>query len=74
MQHFEVLATDNFKRKQIKEKKIGGIGVKVENNLLSIDFKNLDIDIEELEEIMSKYSLKKKYHRLKDGSFIELRK
>ena len=72
MQHFEVLATDNFKRKQIKEKKIGGIGVKVENNLLSIDFKNLDIDIEELEEIMSKYSLKKKYHRLKDGSFIDL--
>lgn len=39
MQHFEVLATDNFKRKQIKETKIGGIGVKVENNLLSIDFK-----------------------------------
>ena len=27
---------------------------------------------EELEEIMSKYSLKKKYHRLKDGSFIDL--
>ena len=72
MQHFEVLATDNFKRKQIKEKKIGGIGVKVENNLLSIDFKNLDIDIEELEEIMSKYSLKKKYHRLKDGTFVNL--
>ena len=72
MQHFEVLATDNFKRKQIKETKIGGIGVKVENNLLSIDFKNLDIDIEELEEIMYKYSLKKKYHRLKDGSFIDL--
>ena len=53
MQHFEVLATDNFKRKQIKEKKIGGIGVKVENNLLSIDFKNLDIDIEELEDLFN---------------------
>ena len=72
MQHFDVLVTDNFKKKQINETKIGGIGVKVENNLLSIDFKNLDIDIEELEEIMSKYSLKKKYHRLKDGSFIDL--
>ena len=72
MQHFEVLVTDNFKRKQIREPKIGNIGVKVENNLLSIDLKNLDINVEEIEDIMSKYLLKKRYHRLKDGSFIDL--
>ena len=39
MQKFEVLATDNFKSKEIKKPKIGTIGVKVENNLLSIDLK-----------------------------------
>lgn len=72
MQKFEVLATEKFKTKQIKHPKIGNLGVKVENNLLSIDLKNMDINVKELEEIMAKYALKKKYHRLKDGSFIDL--
>lgn len=72
MQQFDVLVTDNFKRKQIRTTKIGSIGVKVENNLLEIDLNNLNINPEELEQIMEKYSLKKKYYRLKDGSFIDL--
>lgn len=72
MQQFDVLVTDNFKRKQIRTTKIGSIGVKVENNLLEVDLNNLNINPEELEQIMEKYSLKKKYYRLKDGSFIDL--
>ena len=72
MQHFEVMVTDNFKKKQIREPKIGNVGVRVENNLLSIDLENLEIDVKELEEALEKYSLKKKYYRLKDGSFIDL--
>ena len=72
MQYFEVMVTDNFKKKQIREPKIGNIGVRVENNLLSIDLENLEIDVKELEEALEKYSLKKKYYRLKDGSFIDL--
>lgn len=72
MQQFEVLVTDNFKAKQMKQPKMGTLGVKVENDLLSIDLKGMNIDQEELKDIMEKYSLKKKYHRLKDGSFIDL--
>lgn len=72
MQKFDVLATEKFKLKQIRQPKIGSLGVKVENNLLEVDLKNIDIDIKELEEIMSKYILKKKYYRLKDGSFLDL--
>ncbi len=72
MQNFEVLVTDNFKKKQIRQPKMGSLGVKIENNLLSVDLNNLDIDIKELEKIMQKYNLKKKYYRLKDGSFLEL--
>lgn len=72
MQKFDVLATEKFKTKQIKQPKIGNLGVKVENNLLSIDLKNMEFDAKELEEIMKKYELKKKYHRLKDGSFVNL--
>lgn len=72
MQRFEVLVTDNFKTKQIRQPQLGTLGVKVENNLLSIDLSNLNIDIKALQEIMEKYELKKKYHRLKDGSFLSL--
>ena len=72
MQKFEVMVTDEFKSRQIKQPKIGNLGIRVENNLLTIDLANLNIDISELEEIMTKYALKKKYHKLKDGIFINL--
>ena len=72
MKNFEVMVTENFKAKQIRIPKMSGLGVKVENDLLSIDLSKLDINPEELEDIMSKYSLKKKFYRLKDGSFIDL--
>lgn len=71
-ENYEVLVSDSFKNKQIKQPKIGSLGVKVENNLLQIDLNNLDFDVSELKDIMKKYSLKKKYHRLKDGSFVNL--
>ena len=70
--HFEVLATEKFKARQIVRPKINSIGVKIENNLLSVDLSNIDIDRTELVEIMKKYKLKKKYHRLKNGEFVEL--
>ena len=72
MQKFEVLVTDNFKTKEIKEPKVGTIGVKVENNLLNIDLSKLNISPEEIQEVMEKYKLKKKFHRLKNGSFLNL--
>ena len=69
---YDVLVTDNFKNKQIKQPKIGSIGLKVENNLLSIDLNNINIDLDELKDIMESYDLKKKYHRLKNGEFLSL--
>jgi len=72
MARFEVMVTDAFKAKQIRQPKIGTLGVKVENNLLQINLKDLDFDKSELKNIMKMYSIKKKYHRLKDGSFLKL--
>ena len=69
---FEVLVTDNFKTKQIKSLKISGIGIKIQNDLLSINLNELNIDIEELKNVIERYELKKKYYRLKDGSFLNL--
>ncbi len=72
MQKFEVLATDEFKEKQIKKPKMGALGVKIENNLLSIDLESLNFDKSEINEILEKYRLKKKYYRLKNGDFLSL--
>ena len=72
MKKFEVLATESFKQKQIKEPKISNIGVKIENNLLDINFDGLGFELSELKDIMDKYKLKKKFHRLKNGEFINL--
>ena len=69
---FEILATDEFKRREIISPKMSSIGVKIENNLLEIDLSNIDIDSSEIEEIMKKYKLKKRFHRLKNGTFIDL--
>ena len=72
MGKFEVLATEEFKQKQIRQPKLSNVGVKVENNLLEVNFEGLDFDLSELKDIMDKYKLKKKFHRLKNGEFINL--
>ena len=73
MQKFEVLATEKFKTKEVIKPKIASLGVKIENNLLSVDLSQFNIDLDELEEILNKYKLKKKYHRLKNGNFLDLK-
>ena len=74
MKKFEVLVTEKFKMKEITRPMISSLGVKIENNLLSIDLTELNIDLNEIEEIIKKYKIKKKYHRLKNGNFLDLQK
>lgn len=72
MKNFEVMVTENFKSKEVSKPKMSMVGVKVENNLLEIDLSKLNIDVNELRDVLLKYKLKKKYYRLKDGSFLSL--
>ena len=71
-QKFEILATDKFKTKQIKQPKIGSVGVKLESGLLRININDFNIDPKEIKKILKKYTEKKKYHRLKTGEFIDI--
>ncbi|MBP3284136.1 MAG: SNF2 helicase associated domain-containing protein [Clostridia bacterium] len=72
MEKFEVLATEALKARKLKQPKLSSIGVKVTNNLLEIQLADSDFDLAELSEIMKRYQMKKKYYRLKDGSFLSL--
>ena len=72
MKDYEVLATDAFKNKEIKQPKISSVGVKVNNGLLEVDISKINIDIAEIKDILKDYRIKKKYHRLKNGDFLDL--
>ena len=72
IQKFEVMATDKIKSKKVINLRKINVGVRIENDLLNIDFTNLDFDEKELVEILKNYNLKKKYYRLKDGSFVNM--
>ncbi len=72
MNDFEVLVTDKFKNKQIRQPKISNIGIKIDNGLLELDISKINIDINEIKNILKDYTIKKKYYKLKNGDFIDL--
>ncbi len=72
MEKFEVLVTDKLKNRQIITQKTFNMGVRIENNFLHVDFNELGLDENELKDIFKRYKLRKKYYRLKDGSFINI--
>lgn len=72
MKKYEVLVTDAFKKKEIHSFQMKNIGIRIENNLLKIDLSQIGVDLTDLAQMLQRYSLKKKFHRLKDGTYIKL--
>ncbi len=68
----EVYLSEEFSKNAIKQVKKPSYGVRLKGNLLHISIEDLDYSISELIGVMDAYKLKKKYFRLKDGSFINL--
>ncbi len=68
----EIQCTDSFSNRKVR-KGIGvKVGVSVESDLLNLDISSTDISQDELASIFESYRLKKKYHVLKSGDFIDL--
>ncbi len=68
----EVRCTKAFRGLQaIKRVKVS-VGVSVSQGLLDLDISTDDVPQSELLEILKSYHQKKKYYRLKDGSFVDL--
>ncbi len=70
----EVYYSDDFKNLHVKypSRFSGGIRLNQESNMLEFSFEYEDISHEELADIFSSLKEKKKYYRLKDGSFLAL--
>ena len=69
----EVYASDTFKAIKIKEPKSFSVGIRLKNDWLSLNFEDLEFGASEYKKILASYRQNKKYFRLKDGSFLNLK-
>ncbi|MBQ7147399.1 MAG: SNF2 helicase associated domain-containing protein [Pseudobutyrivibrio sp.] len=68
----EVQATDSFQHVNVfKETKLQ-VGVSLSKGMLDLEVSSDEISREELLEILASYRAKKKYHRLRDNSYVNL--
>lgn len=68
----EVRCTKNFLKYHVVRPMKVSVGVSVSSGLLNLDIVTDDIPQSELLDILASYRAKKKYYRLKDGSFMNL--
>ncbi len=68
----EVRCTKAFRNRHVIKKVNVSVGVSVSQGLLDLDVSASGIPPEELLKVLSGYRQKKKYYRLKDGSFVSL--
>ena len=69
----DIYYADSFKQQPVQRLEKIRVGVHInEENILKVSLKNDDVDFDELIDILASYRLKRKYHRLKDGTFLSL--
>lgn len=71
-EHCEIYVSDLLKAIEVKNQFHISMGVRMEANLLEIDFDTYDFPIDELVDVLKAYRLNKKYYRMKDGNFVNL--
>lgn len=62
------------KLKKLSAHSIGkvSVGVSISHDLLQLNLVSDELSLSQVAEILSKYNKKKKYYRLKDGSFVDI--
>lgn len=68
----EVMISDALKRIQVASSPKVSVGISVSGEMMELRMTAEDMSREQLLEILSKYSRKRKFYRLKNGDFIDL--
>lgn len=68
----EIYTTDKFKSITVRKPPQVSVGVRLRSNLIDIDIDTDDFPPEELAALLGSYRQHKKYHKLRDGSFVGL--
>lgn len=68
----EVQCTSAFRNLKVGRKVTMSVGVSVSQGLLNLNVAATELSPEEVEEILGSYRAKKRYHRLRNGSFLSM--
>lgn len=68
----EVRCTDSFRNKRVIRRVKARVGVSVSDGLLELEVSADGLEQRELLDLLQSYRKKKRYHRLKDGSYVGL--
>jgi SNF2 family DNA or RNA helicase len=68
----EVHCTDRFKSRSIRRNVKISVGVSVKSEIMDLEISADSLSTQELLDILNSYRLKKKYHRLKNGDFVDI--
>ncbi len=68
----QVFATESFRKNGIRQTPGVELGVSIKSDLLDLSVQSEQLPYEELDAILNSYKLRKRFHRLKDGQFLEL--
>ena len=67
-----VMSTPAFDALRLHKQLSIRVGVSLESDLMNLQISSENVTLQELQDILNSYRLKKKYHRLKNGEFVEL--
>ena len=68
----EVNCTDSFKALHIRRRLPVKVGVSLSGDLMNLSIESDDVTMKELAEIIRSCRLKKRYHRLRNGDFVDI--
>lgn len=68
----EVNCTDSFKAIHIRRRLPVNVGISVSGDLMNLSIQSDDVSLKELADILKSYRRKKRYHRLKNGDFVDI--
>lgn len=70
--YVEIFVSDKVKSIRMRKLKSIGVGVSFSTGLLHFDFDFSEIDAKEMRKVVEAYREKRRFYRLKDGSFLDI--
>ncbi|MDR1209658.1 MAG: DEAD/DEAH box helicase [Clostridiales bacterium] len=72
MEQYETFVSDSFQVRSKKPKVTASVGVRLAGGLLEVSVGAEGYSPEELLDIINSYNLRKRYHKLRNGAFVDL--